>query len=67
MRRELLVKQFQSRQDSLVFDHGRKIRENAKRENFKTSPERQVTKSDYFYFKVVFQMVASETSEIVSL
>ena len=39
---------FQSRLDSSAFDHGGKIRENVKKENFKTSSERQVTKSDYF-------------------
>ena len=38
---------FQSRLDSSAFDHGGKIRENVKKENFKTSSERQVTKSDY--------------------
>ena len=48
VRLELLVKLFQSRLDSLVFGQGGKMRENAKRENFKTSSERQVTKSDYF-------------------
>ena len=45
---ELLVKLFQSRLDSSGIDHVGKIRENAKRENFKTSSERQVTKSNYF-------------------
>ena len=48
VRLELLVKLFQSRLDSSVFDHGGKMRENAKRENFKTFSEIQVTKSDYF-------------------
>ena len=47
-RLELLVKLFQSRLDSSAFDHGGKIQENAKRENFKTSSEKKVTKSDYF-------------------
>ena len=44
----ILVKLFQSRLDSSVFDHGRRIWENAKRGNFKTSFKRQVTKSYYF-------------------
>ena len=48
VRLELLVKLFQSRLDLSVFDHGGKMRENAKKENFKTPSERQVTKSGLF-------------------
>ena len=44
----ILVKLFQSRLDSSVFDHGGNMRENAKRKSFEGSSERQVIKSDYF-------------------
>ena len=43
VRPELLVKL-----DLSLFDDGTKMRENAKIENFKTSSETQVTRSDYF-------------------
>ena len=55
VRLELLVKLFQSRLDLLVFNHGRKIQENAKKgklQNFlrKTGDQIQLL---LLYFKVV--------------